>query len=20
MQQTEAEKCDRCWHHTPDVG
>ncbi|MBD1559407.1 isoleucine--tRNA ligase [Vibrio sp. S9_S30] len=17
---TEAEKCDRCWHHTPDVG
>ncbi|MDN4705321.1 zinc finger domain-containing protein [Vibrio parahaemolyticus] len=20
MKATEAEKCDRCWHHTPDVG
>ncbi|MEP8021418.1 class I tRNA ligase family protein, partial [Vibrio parahaemolyticus] len=20
VKATEAEKCDRCWHHTPDVG
>ncbi|ASG02914.1 isoleucine--tRNA ligase [Vibrio anguillarum] len=20
VSATEAEKCDRCWHHTPDVG
>ncbi|WP_372378698.1 zinc finger domain-containing protein [Vibrio natriegens] len=20
MKATESEKCDRCWHHTPDVG
>ncbi|MDE1313214.1 isoleucine--tRNA ligase [Vibrio aestuarianus] len=20
VNATEAEKCDRCWHHTPDVG
>ncbi|HAS6279240.1 TPA: isoleucine--tRNA ligase [Vibrio vulnificus] len=20
VRATEAEKCDRCWHHTPDVG
>ncbi|WP_159655780.1 isoleucine--tRNA ligase [Vibrio atypicus] len=20
VQAIEAEKCDRCWHHTPDVG
>ncbi|ENM3860761.1 isoleucine--tRNA ligase [Vibrio cholerae] len=20
VNKTEAEKCDRCWHHTPDVG
>ncbi|MBJ7019389.1 hypothetical protein, partial [Vibrio cholerae] len=19
VNKTEAEKCDRCWHHTPDV-